>query len=302
MQDLPRIALFVEVARQSSFIGAARQLGLTGSAVSKQIRILEEALGVRLLQRTTRQVSLTGEGQAFFEQCELLITQLESAKESVRQQQSTPRGKLRINVPVSFGIRELTEPLARFAATYPEVQLEVDMHDRYVDVVQEGYDLVIRVGQLEDSSLIARKLAPCPIYLVASPEYQQAVGLLHSPKDLLNCRWVEYHQHGRPFVWHYRDAEGHSGSLNISSHFKANNAEMMAAAIATGVGIGLVPYFTADDYLAEGKLVRLLPDFTTQPDRHVYALYPNRSFLPQRTRVLLDFLSDHFAGKVRKIR
>ncbi len=167
MDHISRVGVFLEVAKYESFAGAARALGLTGPAISKQVQSLEDQLGIKLLNRTTRHVSLTEEGAIYFDKARKALDDLNEAEQQIQELKACPTGKLKVNAPMSFGTQFLTRPIAAFAEQYPEVELEVDFDDRWADVVVEGFDVVIRIGTLQDSNLIARKLAPCPIILCA---------------------------------------------------------------------------------------------------------------------------------------
>jgi DNA-binding transcriptional LysR family regulator len=183
MSQLSKVAAFIEVAKHESFAAAARSLGLTGPAVSKQVQALEEQLGVKLLYRTTRKVSLTEEGALYFERARKALEDLDEAEQQIQELKACPTGKLKINAPSSFGNQYLAKPITEFAKLYPDVELDVDFDDRWVDVIGEGYDVVIRIDALEDSSLIARKLASCPIALCASPNLLKSKGHPKHPRN-----------------------------------------------------------------------------------------------------------------------
>jgi DNA-binding transcriptional LysR family regulator len=294
MSPLPFLDVFVCVVEQQGFAAAARQLGVTTSAVSKQIQMLEAHLGVSLLHRTTRRLSLTQEGALFFERAKRLLEDMAEAEALVREARRCPKGTLRVNAPVSFGMHCLAQPFARFAERYPEVTLEVEFDDRMVDVVQEGYDVVIRIATLPDSSLIARKLGDVEILYCASPVYLARQGTPMRPEAMRQHMHIEYSRHPDS-LWRYLAPDGRTGSVNLPGHFKANNAEMMRAAALQGLGLTRLPDFMVHDDLAAGRLVRVLPEYRTHPPRHIYALFSQKRHLSARTRAFIDFMSETFA-------
>lgn len=292
MDHVSRIAIFLEVVKHQSFAGAARSLGMTGPAVSKQLQALEDKLGVRLLHRTTRQVTLSEEGAIYSERARKALEDLNEAEQQIQELKACPTGILRINAPMSFGKRYLTQPIAAFAKEYPDVQMEVDFDDRRVDMIAEGYDVMVRIGALEDSSLIARRLATCPIILCASPGLVEQCGQIRSPDELTNFPAIIYTRHSNVAEWRYRHVSGETGVATLNRHFAANNAEMMLEACIQGIGIALIPIFAAATYLQSGQLVELLKDYNTQPQRDICALFPQNRYLSTKTRLFVDWLSE----------
>lgn len=292
METLSRIEGFLEVAKQQSFAKAARKLGLTGPALSKQVQTLEEQLGVQLLHRTTRLVTLTEEGAMYQERARKAIEDLQEAARLVQDHKASPVGLLRINAPMSFGKRYLAQPLAAFAHTYPEVRLDVDFDDRNVDMLAEGYDVVIRIGALPDSSFIARKLAECPLILCATPYYCEKYGPITRPEELTSVPAITYTKHGYHDEWRYITQDAESGSVQLMRHFAANNAELMLEACLHHIGVAILPVFVASTYLQSGQLMQLLPDYTTYPPRNIYALFPEQRHLSTKTRLLIDWLTE----------
>ncbi len=286
-----RVGIFIEVVKHESFSGAARALGMTGPAISKQVQSLEEQLGVRLLNRTTRHVSLTEEGALYFDRARQALEDLDEAEQQIQELKECPTGKLKINAPMSFGTQYLSKPIAQFAKAYPEVDLEVDFSDRWVDVVGEGYDVVIRIASLEDSNLIARKLAPCPLVLCASAQLIKEYGEPSLPEELKHYPAVVYNRHAQREQWTYQSSEGKKGAITLNRQFAANTAEMQLEACLEGVGVSLLPIFTAHSYLKNGVLMRVLPSFVTSPERGIYAMYPQNRYLSTRTKLFIDWLS-----------
>jgi DNA-binding transcriptional LysR family regulator len=291
MDHISRVGVFLEVVKNESFAGAARSLGLTGPAISKQIKSLEDQLGVKLLSRTTRHVGLTEEGAIYFEKARQALADLVEAEQQIQELKAHPTGKLKVNAPMSFGTQYLTRPIAAFAKQYPDVQLEIDFDDRWVDVVTEGFDVVIRIGSLEDSNLIARKLAPCPIILCAGKELIEQYGLPESVDQLSEYPGIVYNRHRQKEEWRYRDNHGVIGTQTLNRNFAANTAEMQLEACVSSLGISLLPIFSAEAYLKSGELVALLPGFSTFPELGIYALYPQNRYLSTRTRLFIDWLS-----------
>jgi len=293
MDHISRVGIFLEVAKHQSFAGAARALGLTGPAISKQVQSLEDQLGIKLLNRTTRHVSLTEEGAMYFEKARKALDDLNEAEMQLHELKACPTGKLKINAPMSFGSQFLTRPIAAFAEQYPEVELEVDFNDRWVDVVGEGYDVAIRIGVLEDSNLIARKLAPCPIVLCAGKKLNELHGLPNSVEQLADYPGIVYNKHEQKEVWRFKEkSSGLVSSKTLNRNFATNTAEMQLEACLSGLGVALLPIFTADPYLRSGELIELFPDCYTYPERGIFAMYPQNSYLSARTRLFIDWLSE----------
>jgi DNA-binding transcriptional LysR family regulator len=292
MDHISRVGVFLEVAKNESFAGAARALGLTGPAISKQVQSLEDQLGVKLLSRTTRHVALTEEGVIYFDKARKALEDLDEAEQQIQELKACPTGKLKVNAPMSFGTQFLTRPIAAFAEQYPEVELEIDFSDRRADIVAEGFDVVIRIGLLEDSTLIARKLAPCPIILCAGKKLIKKYGLPESAEQLSTYPGIVYNKHAQKEEWRYRNSNDKVVSQTLNRNFAANTAEMLLEACLRGLGIALLPAFSADSYLKSGELVELFPDYPSYPEPGIYAMYPQNRYLSTRTRLFIDWLSD----------
>lgn len=281
-----------EVARQGSFIKAARTLGISGPAVSKQIKSLEGRLNLVLLHRTTRAVTLTEAGQRLTEILDRSGSEVDSLLEQLSLGQERPFGRLKMNVPMSFGEMFLHKPIADYAASYPDVVIDVDFDDKRVHLVEEGYDLVVRIGVLEDSGLYARRVGDCPIHLCATPAFAERHGMPESPDDLSVLPAIIYSNNPAGLTLNYRDADGITGTASLRPQFYANSAGMMLEACLRSVGIALLPSFCCEDHLASGELIRLLPGVETPPDLGIYAVYPDRRFLPLKVRAFIDILED----------
>ena len=296
MDSISKVAIFVQVAQLQSFAAAGRKLGMSGPAVSKQIQALENRLGVRLLNRTTRSVTLTEEGAVYLDRAGKALEDLEEAERRIQELKDCPTGNLKINAPMSFGNQYLVGPVAEFAKRYPDVKLEIDFDDRWVDVIAEGYDVVVRIGVLEDSSLIARKLAECPIILCASPGFETQYGLPDEPAQVPDFPAIIYSQHGQTEEWRYQDSNGDRGSVRLNRSFAGNSAEMQLEACLQGLGLALLPIFVAGEHLQSGALLRVLPQFDTYPQRGIYALFPQNRHLATRVRLFVDWLTECGAG------
>lgn len=296
MDHISRISVFLEVVKHQSFAGAARTLGMTGPAISKQVQSLEQRLNVKLLNRTTRHVALTEEGAVYFDRARKALEDLSEAEKQIQELKACPTGKLKVNAPMSFGVQYLTQPIAAFARRYPDVELEIDFSDRWVDVVGEGYDVVIRIGALEDSGLIARKLAPCPILLCAGKRLIEARGLPKTVAHLSEYPGIVYNRHSQNEQWRYRNENNEIFSQKINRNFAANTAEMQLEACLSGIGVAVLPVFTATSHLASEDLVHLFPEYQTHPERGIYAMYPQNRYLSTRTRLFIDWLRDASKG------
>ncbi len=292
MDHISRIGIFIEVVKHQSFAGAARALGMTGPAISKQVQSLEKQLGIKLLERTTRHISLTEEGSLYFERARKAIEDLNEAEQQIQELKEKPTGKLKINAPMSFGSKYLTKPIADFAKKYPDVDLEVVFNDHWVDVIGEGFDVVVRIGVLEDSTLIARKLADCPIKLCASKSFIAKHGTPTNIEHISDYPGIVYSLHTQGGEWRFKGPDGKIGMQKLKRTFAANNGEMQLEACLQGVGIAVVPIFNASSYLQSGELVEILPDFEVYPQRGIYALYPQNRYLATRVRLFIDALSD----------
>ncbi|MFT5359006.1 MAG: DNA-binding transcriptional LysR family regulator [Polyangiales bacterium] len=287
MDRLSEMEAFTAVAEAGGFTAAARTLGCTTSSVSKQVRALEERLGVRLLNRTTRRVSLTEIGIAFRDRARAVLHELEDAELAVSQQQQEPRGVLRVGAPVDFGRIGLAESLATFIARHSDLRLEVDLADRFVDVVEEGFDVVVRIANLPDSSLVARRMGPCRRVLCAAPSYLEARGRPARPTDLSDHTIIGY-SHDRTRRWMFRTNEGEVDVAVKPSH-SANNGEMIRRMLLAGLGIALLPTFLVGDDLRAGRLEPLLVE-QLEADTTIWAVTPHRKLLATKVRLLLDHL------------
>lgn len=289
MQNLSDIAVFVQVIENGSFTAAAEQLQLSKSVISKYVTRLEEQLGVRLLHRTTRRLSLTEAGQILYQRSQRGLEEIEAAEMEVSQLQQAPRGRLRLNCPMSFGILHIASALGEFRAEYPDVSIDMNMEDRTIDLVEEGYDLAIRIGDLPDSSLVARRLAPCKHVLCASPSYLEQQGTPRTPDDLRNHQTLTYGYHDSPREWRLHAPDGRYVNVPVNSAMHMNNSLALREAVLAGAGIMLTPTFIVGPDIKAGRLQQILPNYRML-ELSIYAVYPERKHLSPKVRAFVEFI------------
>lgn len=292
MDRIDALRLFSTVAELESFTRSAERMGMTPGAASKQISGLEEHLQVRLLERTTRSVRLTDAGRALLERIQPWLEEFKAIEYGLAAETARAAGTLRISAPVDFGAARLIAPVTAFMEQWPEVEVRLEFSDRMVDLVDEGYDLAVRMGNLTDSSLIAKKLAPACLAVIASPAYLDAHGPPAHPDDLSRHMCVIDRNKPAPNLWRFT-REGEIVEAKVSGRLALNGARAAVAAAVSGVGIACPPAWAAEDALAEGAVVRLLEGW--EPDhRDLWAVYPSNRYLAQRVRLFVDFLVTWF--------
>lgn len=289
---LDGMAVFAGVVNAGSFTAAAESMGHSTSFVSKTITRLEQRLGSRLLNRTTRTLSLTDTGRAYYERCNQIVIDADNAMRSISQLQEAPRGLLRVNAPTSFGSKYLLELMPQFMRLYPEVNMEIEFNDRLIDVVAEGFDVVIRVGNIKDSNLVARKFTQSHGVVVASPGYLARKGAPSSAEELVDHDCIAYSLLPNPTTWDFIK-DGNRSRIDIRPRVLCNSAEIEVSMALQGVGITQLPLFTCEKEVECGDLVVVLSDYTP-PQFDVYAVYPHRQFLTAKVRVFVDYLIEHF--------
>ena len=294
MDKLSAMRAFAKVAESGSFSTAARLLGRSKAVVSKQVAMLEGALSVQLLVRTTRQVRLSEVGRSYHERCVQVLAELDELESNVQQSQSSPRGVLRVAGPQTFAELHLSAAIREFLRRYPELKVELVLTDRVVDLVDHAFDVAIRVGQLEDSSLLARRLASSSIVTCASPAYLARRGVPRTPEQLGEHDLVIDANLRQPGTWRFRRGT-RTVNVRVSGRLQVNSAVMVRHFLVSGAGIGLCPEFVVRDDLEAGRLVPLLAEFSGY-DLGVYAVYPHTRHVPSRVRVFVDFLADYLAG------
>jgi DNA-binding transcriptional LysR family regulator len=297
MDRFATLTIFTSVVEAESFTAAADKLGLSRAAVSKAVLELEAALGARLLERTTRRVKVNAVGAAYYEKCVRILADLDEADRAVRQLHDEPRGTLRVNAPLSFAVLHLKPVITGYLAAYPDVTLSLTLSDRFVDLIDEGFDLAIRIAKLEDSSLVARRLAPARRVLCASPAYLKAHGTPAKPADLAEHRCLLYGAGTRPEPWLLRGPDGEH-SVRVAGPLASNNGDMLHCAAVDGQGITLLPTFIVGPSLQAGELQVVLPDY--QPEElAIYAVYPPNRHLAAKVRAFIDGLVKHFGARPR---
>ena len=291
MSHLIETEAFLIVVEEGSFTAAARRLGVTKSYASKLVVRLEERLGVRLLQRTTRQLTLTEPGRAYFERCSEAMRALREAEAEATELQTSPQGRLRINLPSAFAVGYLSAPLAAFKARYPALTIEAVLTDRKVDILAEGFDLAVRIGELDDSALIARRLASVDRAVCASPDYLRRRGTPAAPEELAGHECLLYAHHAVPTTWRLK-GPGRDASVEVAGSLVSNHAEMLVAAACQGLGLVFCPLFFTAASLRQGCLVRVLPEWRIP--LAISAVFPNARHVPAKVRIFVDYLVDHF--------
>ncbi|MFO7602979.1 MAG: LysR family transcriptional regulator [Gammaproteobacteria bacterium] len=292
MDKYQEMRTFAAVVDAGSFVGAADALGMSKPAVSRHIAELEARLGVRLLHRTTRRLSLTDEGEVFYARCQELLGGIDEAEAEITSRSSEASGVLRINAPVSFGILHLAELWSEFAARHPRVKLDITLADRVVDLIEEGYDLAIRIATLPSSTLVSRRLAGTRMVLCAAPAYLQGAGTPAHPSELAQHKVLAYSYWSSNDVWHFDGPEGEV-AVKTRPVLVTNNGDTCRAAALQGHGIILQPSFIVGNDLVSGALVEILPAYRSL-ELGIYAVYPTRQHVAPKVRLMINFLREAF--------
>ncbi len=288
MDTLEAMRVFVNVAERNGFSAAADALDLSTASVTRQVAALEQRLGTRLLNRTTRRVSLTSAGSAYYQRCVQLLAEFDDLEAAVGAQALQPSGLLRINAPVSFGIARLAPLLAGYRQRNPQVKLDLSLSDRLVDMVEEGFDVAIRITRQPSPTLIARRLAQARVLLCAAPDYLARAGTPKLPEDLAGHECLVYSYWAGGDEWTLRGPQGEH-TVRVGGCVRANNGDVLCEAAVAGMGIVLQPDFLAEPHLASGRLVRVLPDYEVPPIG-IHAVYTSRSHLAPKVRSFIDYL------------
>ncbi|HJQ64509.1 MAG TPA: LysR family transcriptional regulator [Burkholderiales bacterium] len=295
MEDLERMAVFARVVETRSFSGAARDLGLSKSLVSKRVTQLEHSVGARLLNRTTRNMSLTEAGAMFYEHCARIVSELEEAKLAVGRLHSEPRGVLKITASVAFGTLHIAPMLAEFLPLYPKLKIDMAITDRFVDLAEEGYDVAVRIAKEPAPNLVARRLAAVNRQICATPEYFKRHGVPKTPTDLERHNCLTYTYFNPQDPWRLRGPEGDI-SVPASGDLRVNDDEALSQAVLGGLGIALLPTFIIGKELQNGKLQAVLSDYVPL-EQHIYAVYlPNRQ-LSAKVRAFIDYIVKRIGPK-----
>jgi DNA-binding transcriptional LysR family regulator len=296
MDRMASMAAFTKVVGAGSFSAAAREMQVSQALVTKQIQELESWLGARLLNRTTRRLSLTEVGTAFYERAGRILEAVEEAKDAAGALQTVPRGRLRINAPVSFGLLHLAPVVTDFLKRYPDVSVELLVNDRVVDLLEGEFDVGVRIGRLRDSSLIARRIGPIRLAVCAAPDYLARHGVPKTPEDLGKHDCLEYTYFETRGEWLLLNPKGDEIVVPVSGRYLANNADVLRTTALAGGGVILLPTFIVGEDLRAGRLVRVLPDYSP-PEQGLHALYPPGRHLSAKVRSFVDFLVARFGGE-----
>ncbi len=293
MGTLTRMRAFIDVVEAEGFSAAARKIGRSKALLSKYVRELEDELGALLLNRTTRQFSLTEAGHTYYKRASEIVREVDSLSDAVRESSGDVRGRIKLSAPRTFADAPIGQSLIDFAVAHPEIVLEIQLDDRFVDLVEEGFDLAIRITRLENSSLIARRLSPFAIRLCASPEAIEKYGAPERPQDLAgkpcvidtNGRWLSN--------WPFVGDDGQMFTVSVSGRIEVNSPIAARAAAVSGLGWAVLPDFIAEPDIKAGRLVPVL-DETLPKGGGIFAVYPHRRYLPAKVRVFVDFLVQWF--------
>jgi len=296
MDRIDAIRLFSSVAELGSFTKAAEREGMTAGAASKQITALETRLQARLLERTTRSVRLTDAGRALLDRIMPWLAEYDTFEEGVAEARLAPAGLIRISAPVDFGAHQLMEPIAGFMAQWPAVEVRLSLGDRMVDLVNEGFDLAVRIGNLPDSALVAKKLAPACMAVIASPAYIAASGMPEHPTDLSKHDVIIDRNKPAPQLLRF-SREDETAEVRVKGRLVLNGASASVEAVASGVGIACTPMYAAKGALEEGRVIPLLDGWEPE-HRHLWAVFPSNRYMTHRVRLLADFLGAHFGERI----
>ena len=290
MSQIEELRAFVLIVESGSLTQAADRMGIAVSAVSRRLRDLELRLGTALIQRSTRRLFLNETGQLFYQRAKTVLSTLEDAEQEVQNAGGALSGVLRISVPLSFGIAHMSTAIAQFMHAHPDIHIEMDLSDKRVDMIAEGFDAAIRIGNLTDSSLIAKKISSVSVLPVAAPSLISQWPQLNHPNDLAKMPALVYANDRSPLDWHYVGPDGKAGSLNITPRMSANNGDVLRDLAIAGLGMVSLPNFLHYEAINKGLLQPLFPDYDWS-GFDIFVVYPKTTILPKRTRVFVDFIS-----------
>jgi len=280
------ISEFVYVAENESFTLASKKMAISTAQVSRQISALEQRLNIKLFYRTTRKVSLTEEGRVFYQHCRSVLDGLDAAERAITNLQSKPQGKIKLTAPVTYGEKQILPLVNNFIKQYSDVEVSAYLSNRQIDIVEEGYDLAIRLGKLADSTMMAKKLSTRANYVCASPEYVNKHGVPHSISELNKHSCLL----GTSDHWHFRDS-GREKSIRVTGRLRYNNGYSLTDAALKGLGIVQLPDYYVKQYIKSGELITLLDNYRA-PDEGIWAVYPQNRHLSPKIRLLVDYLSE----------
>lgn len=296
MSRYDELTAFVSVIEHGGFSAAADRLSIAKSAISRRVSELESRLGVRLMNRTTRRQSLTDEGRALYERAIRILADWDEAEQMVSSESAELSGRLKVATPLTFGVRHLGDVVAEFAQAHPDVRLEVDLSDREVDLIDEGFDMAIRIGKLADSTLVARRITDIGMTCVASPAYLNKHGIPATPDDLGNHLGLRYTLARRATLWRFRDDNGRVYQARPRTVLAANNGDHIAQCCAAGLGIALLPLFVSHERIRDGTLVPLLTELKVSPVS-MYVVFPPGRYQSRRVRVFAEHIAAKFRDK-----
>lgn len=295
MGQLEDMQVFIRVVESGGIGRAAEQLNIAKSAVSRRLAELEKRLGVRLINRTTRTSSLTEAGESYYQQTVKVVDQVDEINNDLQGAECALAGTIRLAVPLSFGLLHLSAVIDQFIKQHPEVAIHVDFSDRHVDLVEDGFDLALRIATLKDSSNQARRVCPCHHAIVASPDYLRQNGIPNTPRDLEQHKFVKYIGTSSDAL-EFRDVNGETFRPHLNSSIVTNNGDFILQMACSGHGIVALPTFIVSESLVSGALVEVLPDYAL-PSVNAWLVYPQNRYLPRRVRLLMDFIVDQFGDQ-----
>ncbi|CAM2158845.1 LysR family transcriptional regulator (plasmid) [Pararobbsia alpina] len=293
MDRLTSLGVFVAAVEEGSFAAAARRFGLSPAMAGKHVSEMETRLNARLLQRTTRRLSLTDTGQAYYERCKQILEAYDEANREASDSHGTARGVLRVAAPVTFGAMHLGQVVARYVEDYPQANVEVVLGDRYVDLLDAGIDVAIRIGRLENQALVTRRIAPCRMVICASRAYVDRHGTPRKPRDLLQAPRLAFSDAVSAGDWTLFDAKGRGHCIEGPVRASANNMQILLSAALAGAGIAYGPTFVFGEHLRNGELVALLPAYRAT-ELAVHTVYPSAQRIPFKVRRFVDYLAEAF--------
>jgi DNA-binding transcriptional LysR family regulator len=294
MDRLDAMQLFLRVAEQGSFSAVAQQLGVARSVVTRQVAALEAHLGVKLMVRSTRRLALTAAGAAYLEKCRVILNLVETAETDVAEERRTLRGRIRLSLPLSFGLKRLAPLLLDFATQHPEVALDMDYSDRRVRLIEEGIDLAVRISRRLEAGDVARRIGAGRMAVVAAPDYLARHGEPRHPAELIDHQCLGYTAGPAGQSWEFL-VDGRMESFPVRSRIHANNGDVLIEATARGLGLSYQPDFIAGDFVADGRVREILTQFPL-PELGIYAILPSNRHVPQRVRALMDYLAAELAA------
>lgn len=293
MTSISDLEIFARVARTGNMSAAGREMNLSPAVVSKRVSLLEDQLGARLFQRTTRQLTLTETGEGYYKRVVDILSLIAEAEDFVSRRNTKPRGGLKVTAPTSFGRFHIAPYLPQFLEKYPDIELDFHLTDNFVDIIRDGFDVAIRIGELQDSSLVARKIAPDTRVICASPDYLKAAGTPKSLEDLSahNCLSA-----GAQDVWRLEGDNGEKHQLRVKGNIRSNSAEFIREALMAGIGLGLRPTWDIASELRSGELQIVLPEYHGPSAFGIFAVFPCREFMPAKVNAFTEFLSELYGS------